>query len=112
MSENNQPAIADVRRQFDEDAKQAAAVSQSTLLKILAHNKDTEYGQQYGFGAIAGIQDFKKIHPLTDYAHYEPFVKRMLAGEENVLAANPVIFFSKSSGTASGGSQKFIPATN
>ncbi|MBW4497920.1 MAG: GH3 auxin-responsive promoter family protein [Oscillatoria princeps RMCB-10] len=112
MSENNQPAIADVRRQFDEDAKQAAAVSQSTLLKILAHNKDTEYGKRYGFGGIAGIQDFKEIHPLTEYAHYEPFVKRMLAGEENVLAANSVIFFSKSSGTTSGGSQKFIPATN
>ncbi len=112
MSENNQPTIAEVRRQFDEDAKQAAAVSQSTLLKILAHNKDTEYGKRYGFGAIAGIKDFKEIHPLTDYAHYEHFVKRMLAGEENVLAANPAIFFAKSSGTTSGGSQKIIPSTN
>ena len=112
ISSDMQPTISEVRRQFDEDAKRVVSVSKSTLLKILAHNKDTEYGKKNGFAAITDIKQFKEIHPLTKYEHYEPYIKRMLNGEENILAANPVIFFARTSGTTSMGSQKIIPNTN
>ena len=112
ISSDVQQKIADVQREFDEDAKQAAAVSTSTLLKILEHNKDTEYGKKYGFGTITNIKQFKQINPLTTYEDYQQFVKRMIEGEENLLTSNRVTFFAKSSGTTGMGHQKIIPYTN
>lgn len=112
MSSDKQQEIAAVQRQFEADAKQVASVSESTLLKILAHNKDTEYGQKYGFSNITSLKEFKEIHPITKYEHYAQLIDRMLAGEENILTASSIIFFAKSSGTTSMGSQKMIPATN
>ncbi len=64
---NKQETIAAVQQQFEEDAKQVASVSQSTLLRLLSHNKDTEYGKKYGFTDITNIKQFKEIYPITKY---------------------------------------------
>lgn len=111
ISSDIQQKIADVQRQFDEEAKQVSAVSSSMLLKIIDYNKDTEYGKQHGFGNITNIKQFKESHPLTTYKDYESFIERMLNGETNVLSAYPVEFFGRSSGTTSPGHQKIMPHT-
>ncbi len=106
-----QEQIEQVQKQFEEDSQQIPSVSESTLLKILSHNKDTEYGQKYGFAKITNLKEFKQIHPITKYDHYESFIQRMLDGEENVLSKDSPIFFARSSGTTSVSKQKLIPAT-
>ena len=111
ISSDIKQKIADVQRQFDEDAKQVSVVSSSMLLKILDYNKDTEYGKQHGFGSITNIKQFKESHPLTTYKDYKPFIERMLNGETNVLSAYPVEFFGRSSGTTGFAHQKIMPHT-
>ncbi len=49
MFNNMQEQIEQVPKQFEEDSQQIASVSESTLLKILSHNKDTEYGKKIWF---------------------------------------------------------------
>jgi len=112
MSINKQKISIGVEQQFEEDAKQVASVSESTLLKLLSENKDTEYGKKYDFANITNIKQFKEIHPLTKYEHYRPYIERMLNGEENILTANRVTFFAMTSGTTSMGKKKIIPNTN
>ena len=107
-----QEQIEQVQKQFEEDSQQIASVSESTLLKILSHNKDTEYGKKYGFAKITNLKEFKQIHPITKYDHYESFVQRIFDGEENVLSKDSPIFFARSSGTTSISKQKLIPVTN
>ena len=106
-----QEQIEQVPKQFEEDSQQIASVSESTLLKILSHNKDTEYGKKYGFAKITNLKEFKQIHPITKYEHYESFIQRIFDGEENVLSKDSPIFFARSSGTTSVSKQKLIPAT-
>lgn len=107
MQEN----IKQVQKQFEEDSRQIALVSESTLFQILAHNKDTEYSQKYGINRITSIKEFKQIHPVTTYDHYEAFVQRVLDGEENILSKDNPVFFAKTSGTTSLSKQKIIPVT-
>ncbi|NEO39176.1 MAG: GH3 auxin-responsive promoter family protein [Moorea sp. SIOASIH] len=106
-----QEKIEQVQKKFEEDSQQIASVIESTLLKIISHNKDTEYGKKYGFAKITNLKEFKQIHPLTKYEHYESFIQRMFDGEENVLSKDSPIFFARSSGTTSISKQKLIPAT-
>ncbi len=111
MSNNIQEQIERVQKQFEEDSEQIASVSESTLLNILSHNKDTEYGKKYGFAKITNLKEFKQIHPITKYDHYESFIKRVFHGEENILLKDSPIFFAISSGTTSVLKQKVIPVT-
>lgn len=108
---NLQEKIGQVQQQFEEDSKNVPSVSESTLLKILASNSETEYGKKYGFSNITKIQEFKAIHPITKYEHYESFVQRVLEGEENILSKESPIFFAQSSGTTSISKHKIIPVT-
>lgn len=109
MFNNMQVQIEQVQKQFEEDSQQIASVSKSTLLKILYHNKDTEYGKKYGFAKINNIKEYKQNHPITKYDNYESFVQRIFDGEENILSKDSPIFFARSSGTTSISKQKLIP---
>lgn len=96
------------RKKFEEECKEAVKVSQNTLWTILQENKNTEYGQKYGFSEIKDLQDYKKL-PFTTYEDYEDDIGRMMEGEENILTAYPVKYYLLSSGSSK---QKYIPMTD
>ena len=75
---------------------------------LLAAGQYTEFGRKHNFSSIQSIADFKAAVPLQEYEHLQPFIERMMAGEENLLWNAPVEWFAKSSGTTSN-SSKFIP---
>ncbi len=100
-----------VYRAFAETCQNAMAINTALLLKILADNKDTAYGRQYGFGEITSIAEYQKRVPLITYDDIKDYTERMTEkGEENLLTAYPVIHFSKTSGTT--GEPKRIPFTD
>jgi len=84
------------------------AISDRTLEQILKLNGCTEYGQQRGLDGPSPRRVFDSL-PATTYADYIPYVQRIAAGEQNILTAEPVIFFSTTSGTT--GPPKLIPVT-
>lgn len=87
----------------------AQKINEQLLTSLLKLNQDTEYGHRYRFAKLRSAKDFKAALPLTTYADYQAEIERMALGEHNILTAEPVRYFSLSSGTT--GQQKLIPIT-
>ncbi len=97
-------------RQLDDDSKDAVAISERMLMKLLDENKDTEYGKKYGFADIHSIAEYQEKIPLTHYDDYAPYIERMIHdGEENLLSASPTMHYALSSGSV--GVPKHIPVS-
>ncbi len=102
---------ADVLEDLRENAKNFKKAQEERLFRILKDNQDTEYGKKYGFEEIRSVSDYRRRVPLTVYADYEPYIKRMLEnGEERLTTAYPIRYYSVSSGTT--GEMKKIPITD
>ncbi len=87
-----------------------AVIEQYKLLnELLKENQDTEYGRKYGFSRIHGAQEYKEKVPLTEYDDYVPYIRRMIAGERDVLSAKPPMYFAMSTGSI--GVPKYVPVS-
>ncbi|MBW2702639.1 MAG: GH3 auxin-responsive promoter family protein [Deltaproteobacteria bacterium] len=94
---------------FQRATAQPAEAQKSRLLEIIDRNRDTVFGREHGFGDIRSIADFRSRVPIMRYEDLEPYIKRMMRGEKNVLLADEVKFFARTSGTT--GAAKYIPVT-
>lgn len=84
---------------------------QANLFKdLICSAKDTVWGQYYDYRSIKSWKEFSERVPVNDYDSLLPFFTRIRKGEENVLWASEIKWFSKSSGTTSTKS-KFIPVS-
>ena len=92
-----------------EETKHPMDVQKQVLFSLLEDNKDTEYGKKYGFADIKTIEDYQKKLPVCKWEDFEPYVQRMLDGEQNILTAYPFDHFNITSGTS--GKPKFVPYT-
>ncbi|KAK7475298.1 hypothetical protein BaRGS_00033445 [Batillaria attramentaria] len=90
--------------------KDVVNTQKTFLLKQLKENADTEYGKLYDFASIKSVEDFIRVHPLTRYNHFKPYVERMMSGEEMVLTKDKPTVFAVTSGTSGTGS--IIPMVN
>jgi hypothetical protein len=70
----------------------------------------TEWGKKYGYSNIKNQEQFRNQVPISTYEELFPYIDRMMQGEQNVLWARPISWFSKSSGTTNARS-KFIPVS-
>lgn len=92
-------------------AKNAKAVNEKLLFKILQDNKNSEYGKRYDFENIHSIEDFRKKVPITEYADYQDEITEFYQTNENFkFSSNKVIGYAKSSGSI--GVPKLIPKTD
>ena len=94
---------------FETATREPGTAQQRKLLEILARNRDSEYGRQYGFSSIRNMDDFRKQVPVVSYEDIQGQVNRMTLGEKNVLTAEAPIMFAQTSGTT--GQAKYIPVT-
>lgn len=100
-----------VYQAFQEITKEPIKHQQDFLLKLLADNKDTEYGKKYGFDRITSIKEFQEKLPVTSYDDYAEYIERMTEkGESNLITVYPVNHYNKSSGTV--GVPKRIPVSD
>jgi len=102
-------AARSAARRFEAVTRDPAAAQQQLLRQILERNRDTEYGREYGFGAIRNLDDWRRAVPPVDYEAIRGRVERVTRGEPNVLTAESPVMFARSSGTT--GEPKFIPVT-
>lgn len=96
-------------RQFQHAVEHPEQVQFERLVLILERAKDTVFGREHRFAEINTIEDFRRQVPIRKYDHYEPYIDRMIAGEENILLSDVPHFFARSSGTT--GAPKYIPIT-
>jgi hypothetical protein len=89
--------------------RDCAGQQRAVLSDLLAHNADTEFGREHGFGRVRTMDEFRKAVPVRDYAGLSPWIERTATGVPGVLTADePVVYFT-SSGTT--GEHKKIPVT-
>jgi hypothetical protein len=66
------------------------------------------YGREHRFGSIDSLAEYSKAVPVTKYEDIAERVKRMAAGEPNILTAEAPVMFARTSGTT--GEPKLIPS--
>ena len=83
------------------------AAQEQLLLSVLQENRDTEYGRLHGFSEIHSIEEYQARVPIREYDGFAPYIERMVRGEDNVLTAEHITHYNKTSGTL--GCAKYIP---
>ena len=94
---------------LDKKSREAIILQHKLLSEMMQANKDTEYGRKYGFADIHTVQQFKEKVPFSTYDDYEPYIRRMMKGETNILSAEDPVHFAMSSGSI--GVPKYIPVS-
>jgi hypothetical protein len=96
--------------QIDLFRKYPVEVQREWMEKLIWSAKNTEWGKRFGYNELNSYEQFKQRVSLQEYADLEPFVNRLMQGEQNLLWPTETKWFAKSSGT-SGQRSKFIPVT-
>ena len=77
--------------------------------RVLFANRRTWFGLRHGFEQIGNLRAYQGRVPPATYAEFDALVKRIAAGEDNVLTAERVTLLEPTSGTTGG--EKLIPYT-
>jgi len=96
--------------QIDLFRKYPIEVQNELFERLILMARYTEYGLKYDFDSIDTYADFRKQVPLQEYEELQPWVDRLIEGEQNLLWPTETKWFAKSSGTTSSRS-KLIPVT-
>jgi hypothetical protein len=75
------------------------AAQREVLQDLVTSAQYTVFGKKYNFSNLFSVKEFKLHVPVSEYENLQPYIQRMLDGEENVLWNTPVKWFAKSSGT-------------
>ncbi len=94
---------------FEDKTRRAADINRQNIIKILADNRDTDFGRRYGFASIDDVDAYRSRVPLSSYERFAVDIERMRKGEKNTLTVYPVLSYCKTSGTT--GESKYIPVT-
>ncbi len=96
-------------RRLEEAARDPELAQRDLLRDIVRRNAGTAFGREHGFGSIDGAQAWRRQVPVASYEDLRPYIDRMARGEPDVLVAEPVEMFARTSGTT--GQPKLVPVT-
>ncbi len=86
------------------------AAQQAILHTLLADYAKTEFGRQHRAQGIDSIGEYRSQFPASTYEDFKPLIRRVMAGEVNLLLWEDPIGWAITRGTTKGES-KFIPMT-
>lgn len=79
------------------------------LLRLVRRNAGTAFGRAHDFSRISTEADFRRRVPVRVYEDFRPLIKRIIAGESNILTAEKPLMLTMTSGTTT--EPKYIPVT-
>jgi hypothetical protein len=77
---------------------------------LLEDYAQTQYGVEHGASQIQTLDDYGRAFPIATYDAFLPLIRRVMAGEIDVLLAEEPVGWAITRGTTEGES-KFIPMT-
>lgn len=83
---------------------------QNVLHRLLQDYAKTKYGAEHGASQIDSIEAYRQAFPIMTYEEFKPLINRVMAGEMDLLLAEPPIGWAITRGTTAGES-KFVPMT-
>mgnify|MGYP006176318289 CR=1 FL=1 len=96
-------------RRFRRARRNPRRTQEEILGTFLRNNAGSDYGQKYDYASIASVEEFQKRVPVVTYEELEPWIHRIIEGEQGVLTSEPVLMLEKTSGSS--GPAKYIPYT-
>ncbi|HEY0319629.1 MAG TPA: GH3 auxin-responsive promoter family protein [Pyrinomonadaceae bacterium] len=94
---------------LDRACNDPAAAQHAFLQRLVRRNAGTAFGRAHDFSKIQTEEDFRQRVPVREYEDIRPFIKRITAGEKNVLTKDEPFMLALTSGTTS--EPKYIPVT-
>lgn len=88
-------------------SRRAWRIQENNIRRLMRKNKSTVYGKKNNFKDVRSIDDYKRIVPLSTYADYDEYVRRMADGEKGLITNMFVRRFTESSGST--GKSKLVP---
>jgi hypothetical protein len=85
------------------------ATQRLLLSRLIQANAVSAFGEEFKFGEIRSYEDFRECVPISEYETFEPWIERIMRGEQGVLTAEPVTHLVPTSGSS--GARKLIPFT-
>ena len=79
-------------RVFEAACADPRAAQEGHLRALLQQNAATAFGQEHGYAQLKGYEDFAARVPVRTWDGYAPYVRRMLAGEKDILTTVRVRF--------------------
>lgn len=98
-------------KRLEKIRNEGVALQHTMLSDFMERAEHTSYGYKFGFKDIKDYESFKKNVPIVTYEDLQPYIRRMMLGEPDVLWTGKVKWFAKSSGTTSDKS-KYLPITD
>lgn len=98
-------------RQFEQATKNPQDSQQKLLMAILRKHQNTSFAKDHHFSSIQSIDEFRNNIGVAGYETIEPYMNRVLKGENSALLADRRIhMFALTSGTTN--TRKYIPVTD
>ncbi|MFN3529398.1 MAG: GH3 auxin-responsive promoter family protein [Bacteroidia bacterium] len=85
-------------------------VQEEVRRKLINTARHTEWGLKYKYADIRTAADFARQVPVSSYEALQPYIDRIMRGEQYLLWPSEIRWFAKSSGTTNDRS-KFIPVS-
>ncbi len=85
-------------------------VQQQVFKRLMTDGARSSWGELYGYASIDSPQTFRERVPVQDYEQVQPYIERVMKGEQGLLWPSEIKWFAKSSGTTAARS-KFIPVS-
>lgn len=103
-------AFARRRKSLRYFEKNPLLVQTKVFNHLIKRGRQTEWGKKYAYDEIKTVSDFQTTVPISCYEDIQPYVERLLRGENYLLWPEKIKYFSKSSGTT-GSKSKYIPVS-
>jgi hypothetical protein len=90
-------------------ASNVVAAQYDVLKRILTANNDCAFAQEHHFATIDSVETFQRSLPIRSYEEMQPYIQRMVEGEDHVLLSKRIQRFALTSGSTQ--ASKFVPYT-
>jgi len=77
--------LKDRYEEIEDFRLQASDIQSEQLFNLLREAEDTEWGKKYDFKTIFSYQDFRERLPIQKVNDLQPYLKRIQAGDHNLL---------------------------
>lgn len=102
--------IQELIRPWHTSLADPAEAQQQVLKQLLSIYAQTEYGQIHDAGKLETMEEYSRSFPVAVYAQYQPLIRRVMAGQVNLLLNEEPVGWAITRGTTKG-ETKFIPMT-
>jgi sterol desaturase/sphingolipid hydroxylase (fatty acid hydroxylase superfamily) len=98
--------LVDVHRLFRAAAR-PKRVQSRLLERIIADNRDAEFGKEHAFAEIQSIADYRERVPVQEYEDLRPYIETQERDGSPQLTSKAPVLYTRTSGTTD--KPKFVP---